>query len=153
MSKLVGLGNPQVRRFTLLANVPISTRTTCSSTRRNSTGPRRATRRGRFSAPGWKPCRAGVLGGDRKTAGDPLTSWSSASGRPSFPRRSARAAGRDPTITVESSLHIAGPPSSAAGTLRPVSPLYVLRRRQDVAFQKARGSAADRTHMRLWMLR
>jgi hypothetical protein len=32
----------------------------------------------------------------------------------------------------------------------PVSPLYVYDRRQDVALQKARGTVAERNHLRLW---
>jgi hypothetical protein len=33
----------------------------------------------------------------------------------------------------------------------PVSPLYVYGRRQDIAWQKARGSINERNHMRFWL--
>jgi hypothetical protein len=33
----------------------------------------------------------------------------------------------------------------------PVSPLYVYGRRQDAAFQKARGTIHERNHLRLWL--
>ena len=35
----------------------------------------------------------------------------------------------------------------------PVSSLYVFGRKQDVAFQKARGTIHERNHLRLWMSR
>jgi hypothetical protein len=93
-----------------------------------------------------------VLGGDRKTAGDPLNVVIVGERQAVFLALARRGWNATEAITLESSLRIAE--SSVFGSryrYGPVSPLYVFGRAQDVAFQKARASAAERTHMRLWM--
>jgi len=93
-----------------------------------------------------------VLGGDRKTAGDPLNVVFVGE-RPALFLALARR-GWNPTeaITAESVMQTIE--SSVFGSrfrYGPVSPLYVFGRHQDVAFQKARSSVNQRVHMRLWM--
>ncbi len=93
-----------------------------------------------------------VLGGDRKTAGDPLNVVFVGE-RPVLFLALARR-GWNPTeaITAESVFQTIE--SSVFGSrfrYGPVSPLYAFGRHQDVAFQKARSSVNQRVHMRLWM--
>ena len=92
-----------------------------------------------------------VLGGDRKTPGDPLNLVIVGDGRhllATFVRR-----GWDPTEinrlgtawrTMMSSLF------KKAYRTSPVSSLYLFDRFQDAAIQKARGSVNERNHLRLW---
>jgi hypothetical protein len=93
-----------------------------------------------------------VLGGDRKSAGDPLNVVIVGEQPAVVLALARRGWNATEAISVESSLRIAE--SSVFGSryrYGPVSALYVFGRPQDVAFQKARSSAAERTHMRLWM--
>jgi hypothetical protein len=150
--ELIGHGDGQVRRFALLASVPdldadylqFDAKKLYGSALRDLDEPA-------FRA--WVealPCC--VLGGDRKTAGDPLNVVVVGEQRAVLLALARRGWNATASITVESSLHIAE--SSVFGSryrYGPVSPLYVFDRRQDVAFQKARGSASERIHMRLWM--
>jgi len=152
--ELIGSGGvQQARRFSLLANVPDldSDYQRFNAGKLYDKSELRDLDERAFRA--WienLPCC--VLGGDRKTAGDPLNVVIVGE-RPAlflgFARRGWNATA---SITVESSLRIAE--SSVFGSryrYGPVSPLYVFGRRQDLAFQKARSSAAERTHMRLWL--
>jgi hypothetical protein len=95
-----------------------------------------------------------VLGGDRKTPGDPLNivvigKIDQAQLLFPFIRQ-----GWDLTETAHA--------GSIWGTVRssllrsqyrysPVSPLYLFERSQDIALQKARASVDERNHLRLWM--
>lgn len=150
--ELVGHGDQQVRRFTLLANVPdLDADYLQFSAEKLYGGALQNLDEGAFRT--WVeglPCC--VLGGDRKSAGDPLNVVIVGE-RPAILLALARRGwNATEAITVESSLRIAE--SSVFGSryrYGPVSPLYVFGRRQDIAFQKARSSAAERTHMRLWM--
>jgi len=151
--ELIGSGVRQVRRFSLLANVPDldADDLRFNAEKLYQRSEIRDLDERAFRA--WVenlPCC--VLGGDRKTAGDPLNVVVVGERSAVFLALARRGWNATESITVESSLHIAE--SSIFGSryrYGPVSPLYVFGRRQDVAFQKARSSARERTHMRLWM--
>jgi len=93
-----------------------------------------------------------VLGGDRRTDGDPLNLVIVAEPRhllATFVRRRW-----DLTETVNAATAWKTVMSSIFQSLyrtSPVSPLYVFDRRQDVALQKSRGSVDERNHLRLWL--
>jgi hypothetical protein len=152
--ELIGsAGVQQARRFSLLANVPDldSDYQKFNAEKLYDKSELRDLDERAFRA--WiesLPCC--VLGGDRKTAGDPLNIVIVGERPAVFLALARRGWNATESITVESSLRIAE--SSVFGSryrYGPVSPLYAFGRRQDVAFQKARGSAAERTHMRLWL--
>lgn len=96
------------------------------------------------------PCCA--LGGDKKTAGDPLNLVVVGPGEAiiaAFIRR-----GWDLTETAHGAAIWRTIRSSLFGSLyrtSPVSPLYVFGRSQDVAMQKARQTVDERNHLRLWL--
>jgi hypothetical protein len=93
-----------------------------------------------------------VLGGDRKTPGDPMNIVVIAGlgqlGLP-FLRR-----GWDPTETIRTSTAFGTALSSVFGRAyrtSPVSALYVFDRPQDFALQKTRDTVDERNHLRLWV--
>jgi hypothetical protein len=94
------------------------------------------------------PC---VLGGDRKTPGDPLNLVVVGKGRQvlaTFARR-----GWDLTETITAGTAWRTATAAAFGSryrTAPVSSLYVFDRAQDVALQKIRDSVHERNHLRLW---
>jgi hypothetical protein len=94
------------------------------------------------------PC---VLGGDRKTPGDPLNLVIVGEGPQvlaTFVRR-----GWDLTETITAGTAWRTTRSAAFGSLyrtAPVSSLYVFDRPQDVALQKVRDTVHERNHLRLW---
>jgi LssY C-terminus len=151
--ELIGIGVQQVRRFSLLANVPDldSDYQRFTAEKLYDKSELRDLHEQAFRA--WiesLPCC--VLGGDRKTAGDPMNIVIVGERPAVFLALARRGWNATETTTVESALRIA---ESSVFDSRyrygPVSPLYVFGRRQDVSFQKARSSAAERTHMRLWL--
>jgi len=93
-----------------------------------------------------------VLGGDRKTDGDPMNLvvvGESYQMLATFVRR-----GWDLTETVTAGTAWKTAMSSVFHSLyrtSPVSPLYVFDRPQDLALQKPRGSVDERNHLRLWL--
>jgi hypothetical protein len=92
-----------------------------------------------------------VLGGDRKTAGDPLNVVFVDAGGVLFPALARQGWHVTEAITAGSTWRLIV--SSLFGRhyrYGPVSPLYVFGRPQDVAVQKARGNVDLRNHMRLW---
>lgn len=151
--ELTGSGVQQVRRFSLVANVPDLDTDYLRFDAEKLYGSGTVQNLDERAFRAWVerlPCC--VLGGDRKTAGDPLNIVIVGERPAVFLALARRGWNATASITVESSLHIAE--SSVFGSryrYGPVSPLYVFGRRQDVAFQKARSSASERTHMRLWL--
>jgi LssY-like putative type I secretion system component LssY len=148
--ELTGSGVQQVRRFALLANVP-----DLDADYLKLMAERQRSRVQDMDEPAFRawveklPCC--VLGGDRKTPGDPLNVVVVGERSAVFLALARRGWNGTASTTVGSALHIAE--SSIFGTryrYGPVSPLYVFGRRQDVSFQKARSSVNERTHMRLW---
>ena len=93
-----------------------------------------------------------VLGGDRKTPGDPLNLVVVGDGPhllATFVRQ-----GWDLTETIRSDTVWATIASSLFGSryrTSPVSPLYLFGRPQDVALQKTRRTVDERNHLRLWL--
>jgi hypothetical protein len=93
-----------------------------------------------------------VLGGDRKTSGDPLNLVVVGSGLHVLATLVRR--GWDLTETMRSDTiwrTIASSVFGATYRTSPVSPLYFFQRPQDFALQKARKTAEQRNHLRLWL--
>ena len=93
-----------------------------------------------------------VLGGDRKTPGDPLNVVFVGERSVLFPALARRGWHATVAITPESVWRTIE--SSVFGSryrYGPVSPLYVFGRHQDLAVQKARSDINQRIHMRLWL--
>jgi len=113
--ELVGLGNPQVRRFTLLAKRARSQRGLPAVRRAETlrTAPRDLDEP--LSAPGWRPCRAASWAAT-KDAGDPLKVVVVGERSAVFLALARRGWNATQSITVESSLHIAESSVFAAGT-------------------------------------
>jgi len=92
-----------------------------------------------------------VLGGDRKTPGDPLNVVFVGEAPTLFPALARQGWHVTETITARSTWQTIS--SSVFGEpfrYGPVSPLYFFGRQQDIAVQKARASVNERNHMRLW---
>jgi hypothetical protein len=92
-----------------------------------------------------------VLGGDRKTAGDPLNLVIVGDGLTVLTAMVRR--GWDLTETIRGATKWRTAFSSAFGSkyrTSPVSPLYLFDRPQDIALQKVRGNVDQRNHLRMW---
>ena len=92
-----------------------------------------------------------VLGGDRKTAGDPLNLVIVGDGPHVLATLVRR--GWDFTETMRGDTMWRTATSSVFGSkyrTSPVSPLYLFDRPQDIALQKARNTVDERNHLRLW---
>lgn len=92
-----------------------------------------------------------VLGGDRRTAGDPLNLVIVGDGPDVLAALVRR--GWDLTETLRSDTTWRTIASSLFGSkyrTSPVSPLYVFDRPQDAALQKIRSNVDERNHLRLW---
>lgn len=143
-------GARQVRRFTLLANVPdLNADYLRLEAEKQRSGVQDLDERAFRAWVEKLPCC--VLGGDRKTPGDPLNVVLVGERQAILLALARRGWNGTASTTAESALRIAE--SSVFGSryrYGPVSPLYVFGRRQDVSFQKARSSVNERTHMRLW---
>ncbi|HIF96856.1 MAG TPA: hypothetical protein EYQ54_07500 [Myxococcales bacterium] len=93
-----------------------------------------------------------VLGGDRKTAGDPLNLVVVGTAKQIVATFVTR--GWDLTETMRGGTVLRTVFSSVFGSryrTSPVSPLYVFDRPQDAALQKARKTVDERNHLRLWL--
>jgi len=93
-----------------------------------------------------------VLGGDRKTPGDPINLVIVADGRHLLATLIRRR--WDFTETSSGDTVWRTISSSAFGSkyrTSPVSPLYLFDRPQDAALQKARNTVDERNHLRLWL--
>ena len=93
-----------------------------------------------------------VLGGDRKSPGDPLNVVFV--GERSVLARALARRGWHTTVAVTTDSVWDTIKSSVFGSsyhYGPVSPLYVFGRHQDLAVQKARNDINQRIHMRLWL--
>ena len=153
--ELVGIQVRQVRRFIFLANVP-DLNVDYTQVQRQMQSNKLYTRSDfqnldETTFRKWierLPCC--VLGGDRKTPGDPLNVVFVGEGPTLFPALARRGWHVTETITVGSVLQTIS--SSVFGErfrYGPVSPLYFFGRHQDIAGQKARASVNERNHMRL----
>jgi hypothetical protein len=92
-----------------------------------------------------------VLGGDRKTPGDPLNLVFVGKGANVLAALVRQ--GWDLTETIRGETTWRTILSSIFGSAyrtSPVSPLYVFDRPQDIALQKARSTVDERNHLRLW---
>jgi hypothetical protein len=93
-----------------------------------------------------------VLGGDRKTAGDPLNLVIVGDGQHVLATLVRR--NWDLTETMRQDTAWRTVASSFFGSqyrTSPVSPLYLFERPQDFALQKSRASVNERNHLRLWL--
>ena len=93
-----------------------------------------------------------VLGGDRKTPGDPLNLVFV--GKGSHLLATLVSQGWDLTETIRGDTTWRTMFSSVFGSkyrTSPVSALYLFDRPQDAALQKARGTVDERNHLRLWL--
>jgi hypothetical protein len=93
-----------------------------------------------------------VLGGDRKTPGDPLNLVVVGDGLHLLATFVWQ--GWDLTETIRGDTVWGTVTSSVFGSryrTSPISPLYVFDRPQDVALQKARQTVDERNHLRLWL--
>lgn len=92
-----------------------------------------------------------VLGGDKKTAGDPLNLVIVGEGADVLATLVKQ--GWNLTETISSDTMWRTVASSLFGSkysTSPVSPLYLFDRPQDIALQKARETVDERNHLRLW---
>ena len=92
-----------------------------------------------------------VLGGDRKTPGDPLNLVFVGNGANVFAALVRQ--GWDLTETTRGDTAWRTVLSSVFRSryrTSPISPLYLFERSQDIALQKARGTVDERNHLRLW---
>lgn len=93
-----------------------------------------------------------VLGGDRKTHGDPLNLVIIGDGKHMLTTLVRR--NWDFTETMRSDTVWRAAASSVFGSqyrTSPVSPLYLFDRPQDFALQKSRATVDERNHLRLWL--
>jgi hypothetical protein len=93
-----------------------------------------------------------VLGGDKKTDGDPMNLVIVGTGDQVLATLAKRGWDLTETLTKGTSFRTAM--SSVFGRryrTSPVSPLYVFERPQDAALQKARNTVDERNHLRLWL--
>jgi hypothetical protein len=92
-----------------------------------------------------------VLGGDKKTPGDPINLVIVGAGEHVLATLIRR--GWDLTETMHGAAMWSTAFSSLFGSkyrTSPVSPLYLFDRPQDIALQKARATVDERNHLRLW---
>ncbi len=92
-----------------------------------------------------------VLGGDKKTPGDPLNIVIVGSGTHALSMFVRRGWDVTETIDLGSAWRtIMASTFKSAYRTSPVSPLYFFERSQDVALQKTRSTVDERNHLRLW---
>jgi LssY C-terminus len=151
--ELIGGGAEQVRRFAFLAKVPDLNADYLPLERESLHGKDEIKELDEAGFQAWVeqlPCC--VLGGDRKTPGDPLNVVFVGEHSVLFPALARRGWHATVAITPESVWRTID--SSVFGSryrYGPVSPLYALGRHQDLAVQKARSDINQRIHMRLWL--
>jgi hypothetical protein len=151
--ELLGKGAQDVRRFNFLARIPGLTADFHAVRDRTLYQPGEVQNLDSAAFRAWvealPPC---VLGGDRKTPGDPLNVVFVGNQAVLFPSLARQ--GWHVTEAISKGSVWRTVASSAFGRhyrYGPVSPLYVFGRPQDVAVQKARGNVDLRNHMRLWL--
>lgn len=150
--ELLGSGAEQVRRFNFLADIPglKADYHALQGKKVYTEEEMQSLDEAAFRA--WVetlPCC--VLGGDRKTPGDPLNVVFVGEHPILFPALARQGWHVTEAITTGSIWRTIS--SSLFGTryrYGPVSPLYAFGRHQDVAVQKARSNVDLRNHMRLW---
>ena len=151
--ELIGSGSEQVRRFAFLAKVPDLNTDALPLSGKNLYSAEEIQNLDETAFRAWLeklPCC--VLGGDKKTPGDPLNVVFVGERKILFPALARRGWNMTETITAESVWRTIE--SSLFGSryrYGPVSPLYVFGRHQDIAVQKARSDVNLRNHMRLWL--
>ena len=151
--ELIDLGAGQVRRFSLLARVPDLDADFLHFDAERLYGKDAIQDLDGAAFRSWVerlPCC--VLGGDRKTPGDPLNVVFVGERAVLLPALARR--GWHPTVEITADSVWRTVESSVFGSryrYGPVSPLYALGRHQDMAVQKARASINQRIHMRLWL--
>ncbi len=92
-----------------------------------------------------------VLGGDKKTAGDPLNIVVVGGGKRALSMFVRRGWDLTETMDLGSAWRtVASSLFKSAYRTSPVSPLYLFGRPQDVALQKTRSTVDERNHLRLW---
>jgi hypothetical protein len=151
--ELIGDGAGQLRRFGFLARVPDLNADYLQFEHRSPYTRDEIRELDEAGFRAWAeqlPCC--VLGGDRKTPGDPLNVVFVGERKVLFPALARQGWHATDVITLES---VERTIESSAFDSRyrygPVSPLYVFGRHQDIAAQKARGDINQRIHMRLWL--
>lgn len=151
--ELLGAGATQVRRFSFLARVPglsVDFREVQTEKLYAQEGVRNLDDAAFRAWLQQLPCC--VLGGDRKTPGDPLNIVFVGE-RPVLYPALVRQGWRVTEATTKGSVWRMIQSSVFGSRYRygPVSPLYVFGRHQDLAMQKARSNVNQRNHMRLWL--
>jgi hypothetical protein len=151
--EMVGNGAEQVRRFAFLAKIPGLNADYLQLEGKSLYDKEQIKDLDDVAFRAWVdqlPCC--VLGGDRKSSGDPLNVVFVGERTVLFPALARRGwhatvavTGDSVWRTIESSVF------ASRYRYGPVSPLYVFGRHQDIAVQKARGDINQRIHMRLWM--
>jgi len=150
--EMVGRGAAQVRRFAILAKVPGLNADYLQLEGKTIYDKEQIKELDEAEFRTWVeqlPCC--VLGGDRKTPGDPLNVVFVGERSILVPALARRGWHATVAVTPDSVWHTIE--SSVFGSryrYGPVSPLYVFGRHQDVAVQKARNDINQRIHMRLW---
>ena len=151
--ELIGNGAEQVRRFGFLAKVPGLNADYLQLEGKSIYDKDEIKELDEASLRAWVeqlPCC--VLGGDRKTPGDPLNVVFVGERTVLFPALVRQGWHATVAATTESVWRTIE--SSVFGSRYrngPVSPLYVFGRHQDIALQKARSDINQRIHMRLWL--
>jgi LssY C-terminus len=151
--ELLGRGAQEVRRFFFLAPIPGFTADFHGLNEKDIYQPGQVQDLDSAHFREWvealPPC---VLGGDRKTPGDPLNVAFVGDQSVLFPALARQ--GWHVTEAISRGSVWRTVASSVFGRpyrYGPVSPLYLFGRPQDIAVQKARGNVDLRNHMRLWL--
>jgi len=150
--ELISAGGAQVRRFTFLAPVPGLKEDYLPLQDKAIYKTEEIRDLGEAAFRSWVealPCC--VLGGDKRTPGDPLNIVFVGERSILIPALVRQGWHVTEAVSVASAWRTIE--SSVFGSryrYGPVSPLYVFGRHQDVAFQKARSNVNLRNHMRLW---
>jgi hypothetical protein len=150
--ELLGKGAQEVRRFNFLAHIPGLTADFHALRDQKLYEPQEVQHLDSGGFRAWiEALPPAVLGGDRKTPGDPLNVVFVSDQAVLFPALVRQ--GWHVTEAISRGSVWRTVMSSILGRkyrYGPVSPLYVFGRPQDVAVQKARGNVDLRNHMRLW---
>ena len=150
--ELIGAGGAQVRRFSFLAPIPGLNADYLPLLDKPIYKPEEMKDLDDAAFRNWVealPCC--VLGGDKKTPGDPLNVVFVGERTILFPALARQGWHVTEAVTTGSVWRTID--SSVFGSryrYGPVSPLYVFSRHQDIAVQKARSNVNLRNHMRLW---
>ncbi|MBV8358180.1 MAG: LssY C-terminal domain-containing protein [Deltaproteobacteria bacterium] len=150
--ELLANGATEVRRFTFLARIPDLKADYLQPQNRKAYEEQEIKNLDEAAFRTWVerlPCC--VLGGDRKTPGDPLNVVFVGENQALFPALARQ--GWHMTESISSGSVWRTISSSVFGRsyrYGPVSPLYAFGRHQDIAVQKARNDVDLRNHMRLW---